>query len=131
MISVALALHCLSLNVYHEARGEPFIGQVAVAQVTVRRAKRDPAKVCEAVYSRGQFSWASGQLGLVKPDMMDPAWQRAGRAAALALRWGLGERLPDYSRGATHYHADYVKPYWARAKTQTAKIGRHIFWRAM
>ena len=130
MISIALALHCLSLNVYHEARGEPFAGQVAVAQVTVRRAQRDPRKVCTEVYRPGQFSWTATGHRKYRPRLLDPAWQRAQDAAALALRWGSGERLPDYSRGATHYHADYVRPYWTRAKTQTAQIGRHLFWRA-
>jgi spore germination cell wall hydrolase CwlJ-like protein len=29
---------------------------------------------------------------------------------------------------ATHYHADYVDPYWNRSMVKLAKIGRHIFY---
>ena len=29
---------------------------------------------------------------------------------------------------ATHYHADYVDPYWNRNMLRLAKIGRHIFY---
>jgi hypothetical protein len=30
---------------------------------------------------------------------------------------------------ATHYHADYVLPYWADSLDKTVQIGRHIFYR--
>jgi spore germination cell wall hydrolase CwlJ-like protein len=30
---------------------------------------------------------------------------------------------------ATHYHATYVKPRWARKMKKTDKIGSHIFYR--
>ena len=35
----------------------------------------------------------------------------------------------DITDGATHYHADYVKPAWAVTKTRTTKIDDHIFYR--
>ena len=34
----------------------------------------------------------------------------------------------DITHGATHYHADYVTPGWAKSKHKTAKIGDHIFY---
>jgi len=44
----AAALLCLSLNVHNEARGEPVLGQVAVAMVTINRAnQRSDADICE------------------------------------------------------------------------------------
>ncbi|MCA3636010.1 MAG: cell wall hydrolase, partial [Methylobacterium sp.] len=30
---------------------------------------------------------------------------------------------------STHYHADYVAPWWSRKLKQTDRIGRHIFYR--
>ena len=30
---------------------------------------------------------------------------------------------------ADHYHADYVKPYWADESKKTIAIGKHIFYR--
>ena len=35
----------------------------------------------------------------------------------------------DITDGATHYHADYVYPAWAKTKTKTIEIGDHIFYR--
>ena len=31
------ALMCMAMNVYHEARSEPIVGQIAVAQVVIIR----------------------------------------------------------------------------------------------
>jgi spore germination cell wall hydrolase CwlJ-like protein len=36
--------------------------------------------------------------------------------------------VDDPTDGALWYHADYVKPHWADAKEQVARIGRHIFY---
>ena len=43
----------------------------------------------------------------------------------------LSNELPflDITDGATHYHADYVKPSWAKTKTKTVEIQDHIFYR--
>ena len=30
---------------------------------------------------------------------------------------------------ATHYHAVYVRPFWARRMKKTDKIGNHIFYK--
>ena len=35
----------------------------------------------------------------------------------------------DITDGATHYHADYVRPDWAKTKTKTIEIEDHIFYR--
>lgn len=55
----ATALLCLSLNIYHESRGESERVQEAVAAITMNRAsemdKNNP--VCKVVYSSHQFSW--------------------------------------------------------------------------
>ena len=53
------ALVCLALNIYHEARDQPFIGQVAVAQVVMNRVDdpRYPDTVCEVVEQGPTYSW--------------------------------------------------------------------------
>jgi N-acetylmuramoyl-L-alanine amidase len=56
----AAALLCLSSVIYHEAKGEPLNGQIAVAQVVVNRVNSNgkfPNTVCGVVKQRGQFSW--------------------------------------------------------------------------
>jgi spore germination cell wall hydrolase CwlJ-like protein len=123
------ALLCLALNAYYESRGEPLDGQIAVSQVVLRRAGMDPARVCREVYKPAQFSWtASRPRGSELPARTDPAWRRAQYAARIALLWASGASTPDYSNGATHYHADHVRPYWSRGKDVVAEVGRHRFY---
>ena len=59
-------IECLALNVYFEARGEPFVGKLAVAHVVLNRMRdrRFPASACMVVKQGGdrvrhncQFSW--------------------------------------------------------------------------
>lgn len=107
-------LECLATNVYREARGEPFVGQVAVAKVTLNRvaSKRYPNTICKVVYQKSQFSWTKKYKNVVySMESMKAA------LAALKLK---------SSFVATHYHADYVKPKWGLKRI--AKIGRHIFY---
>lgn len=49
-MTLSEALLCLALNVYFEARGEPIIGQYAVAHVTLNRVKENNSTVCKEVY---------------------------------------------------------------------------------
>lgn len=121
---MTVALLCLALNVYHEARGEPFAGQVAVAQVTMRRAGYKAERVCEVVMAPRQFSWTGSKK---KKPADRAAWGRAVLAAKKALLWakGVGE---DHSRGATHYHARHVKPRWSHGLAPVATIGGHYFY---
>ena len=53
------ALMCLALNVYHEAKNQSLIGQIAVAQVVMNRVKdeRYPNTVCEVVEQGPTYSW--------------------------------------------------------------------------
>lgn len=135
----AEALVCLALNVYHEARDQPFIGQVAVAQVVMNRVRDDryPDTPCEVVmqgptYSwaehypvrhRCQFSWYCDGKSDGTPD--EGAWQRAIKIAHGVYY----DNLDDFVEGATHYHATYVLPEWAESKTRIVQIGEHIFYR--
>ena len=118
-MTLEVALACLALNVYHEARGEPVEGQVAVALVTLNRAARDTRRVCSEVWKPYQFSWT-----IKTPPVRDMrAWHRAHEVARAA--WS----MPDFTGGATHFHADHVSPRWASTKRRVGKWGRHIFYR--
>lgn len=124
-------LHCLALNIYHEARSEPLSGQLAVAQVTLNRVASEsfPHSVCEVVKQGGQkrnrcqFSWwCDGKSD--QPTEMK-AWQKSldlGRRV-------LAEQVSDPTDGALFYHATYVSPKWSRSFQRTAQIGRHLFYR--
>jgi hypothetical protein len=125
------SVHCLALNIYHEARAEPEAGQQAVAAVTLNRVASPafPNSVCQVVKQGGrklnrcQFSWWCDR----RPDepRENGAWNRA-----LALsRKALSGEISDPTRGALYYHATRVKPRWARTFERTGQIGQHIFYR--
>jgi N-acetylmuramoyl-L-alanine amidase len=133
------ALMCLALNVYHEARDQPFIGQVAVAQVVMNRVddNRFPNTICEVVkqgptykYNPGfpvrhkcQFSWwCDGKSDKVKDEQ---SWMNALEVADLVMNDRISIDVVDKS---THYHAYYVRPAWAKRKNKVARIEDHIFY---
>jgi N-acetylmuramoyl-L-alanine amidase len=126
-------LVCLALNVYHEARGEPELGQYAVAEVTLNRvaSKHYPNTVCGVVYEKrwdslrqryvGAFSWT--EFDTVAPPK-DSEWERAQRIAEEVYY----RRRPPELKDALFYHANYIRPSWALDKKPVAYIGRHIFY---
>ncbi len=129
----ARAERCLAEAVYWEARSEPERGQMAVAQVVLNRAVSGfyPRDVCGVVYQNAhrylacQFTFAcEGRRSLV-PTEAGP-WTRASQIAKdmMAGRtW-----LPEVGH-ATHYHATYVRPWWARSMNRLQQIGIHVFYR--
>ena len=96
-------------------------GQMAVALVTLRRAKRKPENICEIVYAPYQYSWTIKKPHPQVKDMA--AWQAAVEVAQMV--W----YIKDFTGRATHYHANYVYPDWANGMVQTITIGNHIFYR--
>jgi hypothetical protein len=128
----AKAEKCLANAVYFEARGEPVRGQIAVAQVVINRvfSRFYPDTVCGVVYQNAhrrlacQFTFACDR----HPDVVrEPeAWERARKIATQTLDGRLW--LPEVGK-ATHYHADWVRPWWARSMTKLHKLGVHIFYR--
>jgi spore germination cell wall hydrolase CwlJ-like protein len=52
--------------------------------------------------------------------------ERLDVTLANAVIWGFSV---DPTDGATHYHADYVRPTWAVELRCTCRIGRHLFYR--
>ncbi len=125
------AAHCLALNIYHEARSEPRLGQEAVAAVTINRvaSTKFPNSVCGVVQQGGtkrnrcQFSWWCDRRS-DRPQEAD-AW---ARAQALS-REALDGKLSDPTNGALYYHANYVEPRWSRVFHKTSRIGRHLFYK--
>ena len=138
------AFICLALNTYHEAKNQSLIGQIATAQVVMNRVedKRFPNTVCEVVKQgptrpswedpkkeypirhRCQFSWyCDGKADIPKNEK---AWQKAQDVAFLVI---YDKIKLDVTEGATHYHATYVRPSWAKTKKRTTRIEKHIFYR--
>lgn len=113
---------CLALNAYFEARNESREGQLAVIEVTLRRAEISGRKVCQEVFLDRQFSWTLADRPKVTNNK---AWLKSLEIA----EYGFNNDT-NYSGGATHYHADYIKkPKWAHKLCETTRIGRHIFYK--
>jgi spore germination cell wall hydrolase CwlJ-like protein len=125
------AVECLTQAVYYEAATEGADGQRAVAQVVLNRMRHPgfPSTVCGVVYQGSnlptgcQFTFTcDGSL------MRTPApsiWAQAKKIASQALDGKVFAAVGH----ATHYHADYVLPYWADSLAKQVQIGHHIFYR--
>ena len=134
------AFMCMALNIYHEAKFQSMVGQIAVGQVVMNRVadSRFPDNVCDvvtqAVTYKGtdkpvlhkcQFSWfCDGKKDEPKYDSKE--WRYAQEYASIVLSHTI---VLDVTEGATHYHATYVRPAWAKTKTKTTRIDIHIFYR--
>lgn len=120
---------CLAKNIYFEARGEPYLGQKAVAFVTMNRVQsgKFPDDVCGVVYQRiqqsCQFEWACrGNLRVVDSEAF-------ARAKTLALKvLTMYNELTDPSKGALYFHAVTVQTMIQKSRT-TALIGQHRFYK--
>jgi spore germination cell wall hydrolase CwlJ-like protein len=126
-------LDCLAKNIYHEAKGEPFEGKVAVAQVTLNRAASGqfPNDICKVVYQKNivyekvlcQFSWYCDQATVTKPKNTT-----AYKECQIVARQVLLEefRLPSLNK-ALYFHATHINPGWKKEKVAT--IGNHVFYK--
>ena len=134
---------CLALNIYHEARGQSIAGQIAVGQVTLNRVrdKRFPNTICEVITQgphrpswkgtgemipvrhRCHFSWyCDGKSDKIRQPR---TYQKIFELSLILMN----QDMIDITSEATHYHAYYVEPSWARTKTRTTKIEDHIFYK--
>ena len=125
------ALECLTSAVYYEAGQESTDGQRGVAQVVLNRVRHPafPATVCGVVYEGStrptgcQFTFTCD--GSLMRGQMAESWRRARSVAEAALAGFVYKPVGT----ATHYHANYVVPYWASTLTKNAVVGAHIFYR--
>ena len=124
---------CLAEAIYFEARGEPVNGQLAVAQVVINRLKNPayPNTICGVVYQNRtvrngcQFSFACDGIA-------DRVTDRAAWNIATTLADEVANGTPSWMAdvgSATHYHATYVRPRWARTMIKMVQIGEHIFYK--
>lgn len=126
----ARALDCLASAVLYEAGDDP-AGQAAVAQVVINRVHHPafPRTVCAVVYQGSeratgcQFTFTCD--GALRRLPSPAAWQRARKLAESFLE---GRAEPAVGL-ATHYHTDWVHPYWSDSLDKVARVGTHLFFR--
>ena len=152
------AIDCLTKNIYFEAKNQSIAGQLAVALVVINRVKdkRFPETICAVIYEGPTYeSWKTRQI----PDLPKESRKYYPRRDRCQFSWycdGKSDnpknmkvydsiyelvnyiydvqsnpeyQILDITDGATHYHADYVRPSWAKTKTKTIEIEDHIFYR--
>lgn len=128
----------MAMAVYFEARGEPLVGQSAVAHVIMNRVvdARYPNTVCEVVKQGPTYKWKANfpirhkcQFSFYCDGKSDkPTDQDAYELAKMISFGAMTGRTYDPTNGATHYHAHYVNPDWANSKHMTVRINDHIFY---
>jgi len=125
------ALRCLTQAIYYEAATEPLEGQRAVAQVVLNRARHPayPNTVCGVVFQGSerttgcQFTFTCD--GSLARAPMASYWNRARQIAEAALAGYVYKPVG----WATHYHTNWVVPYWSSSLVKAATVGTHIFYR--
>ena len=144
---------CMALNIYYESRSDNIAGQYAVADVVLNRVHDDryPNSVCEVIKQGPvreswktkqdpdlpeserkynpirhlcQFSWYCD--GKSDEPRDETGWAQAQYIAGAIMYSG---KFRGITEGATHYHATYVRPSWAKTKKRTTRIEKHIFYR--
>ena len=97
-----------------EARGEDLQGQMAVAQVIRDRSQLWGMTVMEVCLAPGQF--AAPYQGEISPEIVQAVWAV------------FDEGMSVFDEPVTHFHADYVSPYWAESKVSRGSVGAHLFY---
>jgi spore germination cell wall hydrolase CwlJ-like protein len=124
------AVQCLATAAVYEA-GHDERGQEAVMQVVLNRLGRPgyPKTVCGVVYQGAaratgcQFSFSCDGSQARRPERA--GWSTARTAARRALSGHVFRPVG----AATHYHADWVVPYWIDSLDKVAQVNSHIFYR--
>jgi spore germination cell wall hydrolase CwlJ-like protein len=124
------AAECLATAALYES-GHDRRGQQAVIQVILNRARQPgfPKTVCGVVYQGAerttgcQFSFSCDGSRVRRPEHL--GWAQARGIARRALR---GHVFAPVGR-ATHYHTDWIVPYWRPSLDKIAQIDTHIFYR--
>jgi spore germination cell wall hydrolase CwlJ-like protein len=120
---------CLATTVYLEARSQPTIGQLAVAEVALRRRDRGHYgnTVCKVVTAPHQFATTttSGSFEISNLNAFVKAWDIAGSSIH---NW----QLPPDQRHVVVPHADHfattaISPSWSHNRPSVT-IGDHAFY---
>lgn len=126
----ARARDCLAAAMLYEA-GDDAKGQRAVGQVVINRARHPafPKSICGVVFQGSeratgcQFTFTCD--GALNRRYSADAWTRAQANADQMLS---GATYPPVGL-ATHYHTDWVRPYWSDSLEKIAVVDTHLFFR--
>tara|TARA_B100000780_G_scaffold279019_1_gene254992 strand:+ start:819 stop:1271 length:453 start_codon:yes stop_codon:yes gene_type:complete len=110
---------CHVENIYHEARGEGWLGW-ALVKATVENRVRDsrwPSNVCEVVYQHKQFSWTLNPNSITDIG----AWNRISKFVM--------EGSHSDFNNVTHYHTIDINPWWSKSYEYIGTAGNHKYYK--
>ena len=127
----ARAAACLTAANYYEAATEGEDGMRAVSQVVLNRLRHPafPKTICGVVFQGAerttgcQFTFTCD--GALARTPIPSLWAQAARIADQAL----SGRVYKPVGHSTHYHTDWVVPYWSGSLDKVARVGTHLFFR--
>jgi len=133
-----MSVDVLARTMWGEARGQGHDGLEAVACVVLNRVRVAQAK-------GGKFWWGNNIIQVCQKPYQFSCWNRSDPsfkklqavtekniyfATCLRIaRRAVAGVLDDITYDATHYHADYVSPYWAKKQKPVVTIRNHIFYK--
>jgi len=124
------SLLCLAQAIYYEARGEPELGQYAVAEVILNRVADD--RYADTVCGVVAEDWGPGARDCQFSYMCDGVPERMletdARQRAFVIAYIAGSGVTDVVGDALYFHSDDVSPSWARRVEPVREIGSHIFY---
>ncbi len=129
----AQEMNCLALNIYFETHAVSLVDAMSVSDVVLNRvmSKRFPDSICDVLHQgfkpgkrSCQFSWYCD--GKHDTPYDNDAWEKSRKYARDMY---LSNQYRGITEGATHYHAHWMKAYWAPSMHRIARMGSHIFYR--
>ena len=132
-------IECIATGIYHEAKGEPEKGQIAVGKVILNRVNYGfESTPCKVVYQSNivtkfddngemkkvkicQFSWSCFKQKAI--DVFDPAYIMAER---IAFEVFMGMHHGMLPHNVLFFHSVTVNPGWRYKKH--GKIGGNVFY---
>ncbi|MET3709797.1 spore germination cell wall hydrolase CwlJ-like protein [Sphingomonas trueperi] len=125
------AVDCLAAAEVYEA-GDDALGERAVAQVILNRVRHPafPKTVCGVVFQGSERSTGcqftfSCDGAMLRWSPTPVAWARAREIAKMALHGAVFRPVGH----ATHYHTDWVVPYWSASLDKIVALHTHLFFR--
>ena len=116
---------CLSLAIFHEARGENKVGQYAVAEVIHNRTKHSdyPNDYCSVIKQKSQFSFVKNLKSLGSAPKYDlEAWRKSVQIAK-----DFRQNKTNFVGKALYFNTTRLGVRY-KTNVKPVKIGNHVFY---
>jgi len=122
---------CAKINLYHEARGETFLGMMKIMDVVMSRVSSDdfPNNICDVVWQGfdkkiAQFSWTND--GKYDHLVKSKDWSLVSDAVDIYMTFDV---FDDADQKILYYQAGPVTNWFKKALKPVTKVGNHTFWK--